>query len=523
MKDRAATIRFFTEKLGMKTKEVEKQFQRSKSLSLYHPIVIKEDASMEDVSIIEAHQADYPEIQLRLEPRRLYRYGRLAAHVLGYLGEVTETELTENIFPGATSGSLVGQSGVERIYNQILTGQDGERQVLVDSRGRIKDMLEEKSAVIGKGIKLTLDLDIQTIADKALDDKVGAIVVMDPRNGEILAMASSPSYDPNAFSGGISEDAWNALINNPDHPMQNRAIQNSYSPGSLFKVVMANAGFEAGILNKDMRVTCKGSAVYYNRTVHCASKQGHGTLRLEDAIAKSCNIFFYELGKRLEIARIAKYARALGLGELSGIDLPGEKSGLVPSPEWKERTRGEKWYAGETISVSIGQGALSTTPLQILRAISAIATGGQFPTPHVLLRSEDRTDNADATSPLRTIPIQEEGARRIREGMWASVNDSGTSHNAAIPGLDICGKTGTAQVVSGQKKHQLQEDAEDHSWFAGFANKNNPEIAVVVFIEHGGKGGIAAAPIAREIFGAYFSKHRPKVMMHLTQALNTND
>jgi penicillin-binding protein 2 len=511
MKNQSATVRFLTEKLAVRPDDVEARFRRSKGVGLYHPIVIKEDASMQDISVVEAHRRDYPEIQLGPEPRRLYHYGKLAAHLLGYVGEISEEELAASTFPGATSSSMVGRSGVERTYNQVLTGRDGVRQVLVDSRGREVGLLNETDSVIGGEVQLTLDLDLQSVAEKALENKVGAIVAMDPRNGEILAMASSPSFDPNAFSTRISGSDWNQLVNHPDHPMQNRAIQNGYSPGSIFKLIMADAGLEEGLLDDDPSVVCRGSAVYYGRTFHCADKKGHGSLHLEQAIAKSCNIFFYELGRRLGIAKIAYHAHALGLGARTGVDLPGERSGVMPSPEWKKQARRSKWYVGETISVSIGQGAVSTTPLQILRAVGAIATGGLLTTPHVLLHTESSSGN-ETKWPVRRVPIGEDNARRIREGMWASVNDYGTGHNAAIPGQDICGKTGTVQIISAEKKQQLQEDIEDHSWFAGFGNKDNPEIAVVVFIEHGGKGGIAAAPLARQVFGAYFDKHKPKMV-----------
>ena len=511
MENQAATIRFLTEKLGIKQEDIDAQFRRSKSIGLYHPIVLKKDVGMEDISVIEAHRRDYPEIQLGPEPRRLYHYGKVAAHLLGYLNEISEEELAANKFPGASSGSLVGRSGVERTYNHFLVGKDGARQVSVDSMGREADLIDETESVIGKEIQLTLDLDLQMIAERALENKVGAIVAMDPRNGEILVMASSPSFDPNSFATRISKSEWSALINDPDHPMQNRAIQNSYSPGSIFKLIMADAGLEEDLLDDNPAVTCRGSAVYYGRVFHCADKKGHGTLHLEQAIQKSCNIFFYELGKQLGIDRIYEHAHALGLGERTGIDLPEERSGLMPNSEWKMRARHAKWFAGETISVSIGQGATSTTPMQILRAVSAIATGGLLATPHVLLRMENDPGN-QSKWPVRQVPIGEENARRIREGMWQSVNNWGTGHNAAIPGQDICGKTGTVQVVSNENKQLMQGDSEDHAWFAGFGNRDNPEIAVVVFLEHGGKGGIAAAPLARQIFGAYFDKRKPTLI-----------
>jgi penicillin-binding protein 2 len=505
VKDKDATARFLAEKLGVPPEEFEAKLRRSKSSGLYHPILIKEDAGMEDISVIEAHRRDHPEIQLGPQPRRLYHYGKLAAHILGYVGEISEQDLEGDVFPGSKVGSLVGQAGIERAYNALLVGKDGERHVQVDSVGREVGLMDETESIIGGELQLTIDLDLQAVAEKELEGKVGAIVAMDPRNGEILVMASSPSFDPNAFSPRISAGEWNDLVKDPDRPMQNRAIQNSYSPGSIFKLIMAEAGLEEGLLDDDPAVVCHGSATYYGRVFHCADKKGHGALHLEQAIARSCNIFFYELGRRLGISKISEHARALGLGERTGVDLPGERSGIMPSPEWKMKTSRTKWYVGETISVAIGQGAVSTTPLQIVRAVGAIATGGLVVTPHLLKRAEA---GGNANWPERRISIGEEKSRRIREGMWQSVNNNGTGHNAAIPGLDICGKTGTVQVVGNENKKLMREDAEDHSWFTGFASRDNPEIAVTVFIEHGGKGGIAAAPSAKLIFGAYFDKRK---------------
>ncbi len=509
MKDLAVTTRFLAAKLNISSEDLESRLDRSRATGRYRPIVIKEDVSMEDISQIEAYRGDHPEIQLGREPRRLYHYGSLAAHLLGYLGEISEDELKSGKFPGAKSGSQVGRSGVERIYNRFLVGKDGERQVLVDSRGREIGLISEVDAVIGGEVQLTLDFDVQAAAEKALDDRVGSIIAMNPGTGEILAMANSPSFDPNAFSTRISEHDWNELINDPESPMQNRAIQSSYSPGSVFKPIMAMAGLAEGVIDEEFSVRCRGSVDYYGRTYHCLATNGHGRLKLEQAIARSCNIFFYEVGKRLGISSIAEHAQALGLGARTGVDLTGERGGVMPSPEWKRETRGERWYAGETISVSIGQGAVSTTPLQILRAMSVIATAGKLVTPHVLLRAEG-DDDSDKRWPIGRVQVDEEHFARIRDGMWRSVNDYGTGHNAAIRGFDICGKTGTAQVIGSETERQLtegQEEIRDHGWFVGFGRKENPEIAVVVFVEHGGRGGTAAAPLARKIFKTYFDKY----------------
>ena len=510
-----ATAAFVTARLGVGAEDFSAILSHNKALPLYHPIVIKEDVGIDDISVVEAHKQEHPELQVDREPRRLYRYGAVGAHVLGYVSEVSGDELAKGTFPGARVGSLVGKFGVERTYNDRLTGDDGSRVVLVDSLGREVGLLEEVDSVIGDNLQLTVDLELQTAAENLLEGKVGAIVAMDPRNGEILALASAPSFDPNNFSTRISPETWNQLVNDPNRPLQNRAIQNAYPPGSIFKVVMAEAGLDEGLVDEHTRVFCRGSAFFYNREFHCAAKQGHGYVGVEDAIARSCNIFFYELGRRLGISRIAEHAQVLGLGGKTGIDLPGERSGVMPSPEWKQRTRGVKWYVGETISVSIGQGAVTTTPIQILRAIGCIASGGRLTTPHVLMRAEGVKDESLSRTE-QSVVIEPETANMIRAGMWQSVNNSGTGHSAAIPGLDICGKTGTVQVIGAEREKELDANLpalEDHSWFAGFASRDNPEIAVVAFVEHGGKGGIAAAPLAREIFRTYFARKQSPVLI----------
>ncbi len=521
IKDMDATAAFLTTRLGIQSEDFGELMRRSESSGLYRPVVIKEDVGIDDISVVEAHKREYPELVLGPEPRRLYRYGTLASHVLGYVGEVSEDELSKGVFPGARIADLVGKFGVERTYNQLLTGDDGSRIVLVDSVGREMGTLDEVDSVIGGELRLTLDLELQAVAEDMLVDKVGAIVAMDPRDGEILAMASAPSFDPNSLSTRISLRDWNRLLNDPRKPLQNRAIQNAYPPGSTFKLIMAEAALDEGFVDEMTRVTCTGVALYYNRPFRCAVRRGHGTVYLETAIARSCNIFFYELGRRMGISLIAQHAQALGFGERSGIDLPGERSGIMPSPEWKQRMRGTKWFGGETISVAIGQGAVTSTPLQLLRAVGCLATGGGLTTPHVFLRAES-LPGASPPWPRHQVAIEETSMQRIREGMWRSVNAWGTGHAAAVPGLDICGKTGTVQVIGSERRKDLDGDPgifEDHSWFVGFANRDRPEIAVVVFIEHGGKGGVSAAPIAREIFGTYFAGKKSPTL--ITEAVRT--
>ncbi|MGD0308892.1 MAG: penicillin-binding protein 2 [Acidobacteriota bacterium] len=507
MKDPAGTADFINQKLGISTEDLAVLLHRGKRAGPFHPIAIKDDVGIEEVSVVEAHKREHPEIQLEPVPRRLYRFGSLAAHVLGYVSSVTEDDLADEVFPGIQSGDVVGRTGVERTYNQCLMGQNGARQVLVDSIGRELGQLDEKAAVIGGDLQLTLDYDLQKQAESLLDDNVGAIVAMDPRNGEILAMADAPSFNPNSFASHISAKDYNELANDPNRPFQNRAIQNTYPPGSIFKLVMAETGLDEGFVDDSTHVVCRGSAVFFDNVFHCWSETGHGYVDLEAAITHSCNIFFYTLGARMGIEPIAKHAEALGFGAATGIDLPGEHVGIMPSPEWKMKTRGEKWFGGETISVAIGQGPIRATPLQVLRAVCAIATDGKLVTPHLLMRAE-RGPVPDPW-PVQQLPIKPESARRIRAGMWGSVNNNGTGHSAALPGLDICGKTGTVQVVSSEHRKEIKTDLSDiqnHAWFCGFANRDDPEIAVVIFLEHGGGGGAAAAPMAQQMFRTYFAK-----------------
>jgi penicillin-binding protein 2 len=499
MKDLASTSAFVTEKLGIPADDLAAQLRRNRRAGAYQPIVIKQDVGIEDVSIVEANKRDHPEIQLGPEPRRLYRFGNLAAHVLGYVGEISEAELSSNAFPGVQGGELVGKAGVERIYNECLMGLNGAREVLVDSVGRELGMLEEKDATIGGDLQLTIDFDLQSQAEGLLAGNVGAIVMMDPRNGEILAMAAAPSFNPNNFTPRISARDWNALMNDPDHPLQNRAVQNPYPPGSIFKLVVAEAGLEEGFIEDGTHVICQGAAIFYDTIRHCWNENGHGYMDLEGAIKNSCNIFFYTVGQRMGIEKISKHAKALGFGGRTGVDLPNELLGVVPP--------GPRWFPGETISVAIGQGPISATPLQVIRAVCAIATDGKLVTPHLVLKAE--RGPAPGPWPEQQLAIKPENARKIRAGMWDSVNSGGTGHGAAIPGLDICGKTGTVQVISAERKKEIKKDLQDfetHAWFAGFASRDNPEVAVVVFLEHGGGGGAAAAPMAKEMFRAYYAK-----------------
>lgn len=466
----------------------------------YLPIVLSEDLSPEEVDYVEARRYELPDVSVEFRPRRRYENGALAAHALGYVGLITRDQLASEEFPGRRPDDIVGQTGLERRYDDKLQGQEGSRIVIVDKDDREIDRLGEKPAVPGEDLVTTLDLDLQRAAEQALGDSVGVAVAIRPRTGEVLALASLPSVDPTLFADGISPADFNALVADPRKPFRNRAIQDRYSPGSVFKVFMTAAGLGEHVIGTQESIFCPGYAILHNSRFACWKEGGHGHISLHEALMHSCNVYFYEVGDRLGIDRIAEYATRMGLGRKTGIDLPGENSGLIPTPEWKEQTIGERWYPGETISVSIGQGAVSLTPLQLTWSMGGLAIGGHLVTPHLV-------DPANGGEPLtpESYEITAEALEIIRSALWDVVNGDGTGTSARVAGFDVAGKTGTAQVVSSQA-YGTRQEFEDHAWFVGFAPASAPEIAVGVFVENGGHGGSAAGPVAQAVFQAYFDK-----------------
>ncbi|MBI4481919.1 MAG: penicillin-binding protein 2 [Acidobacteria bacterium] len=507
MKDQQETVRFLQVELGLERRQIESQLKKFETTPPFQPIVMKEDLSLAEIAVVESRQLEHPELRILQEPRRHYPYGELAAHPLGYVGEATQEQLKTKEFSQTRSGDLVGKYGVERTYNAVLTGKDGQEQVMVTSAGRVIQALDRRDPVIGREVRLTLDLDLQKAAEEMMAGKRGAVVVLDPNNGDVLVLLSKPSFNPNDFARRISRQLWQELINNPDHPFQNRGLSSNFPPGSVFKVFMTYAGLEEQTVDEKSYVRCSGGIPMYGRFFHCWKKGGHGFVTLPNAIINSCNVFFYTLGYKLGIERIAHYAKASGLGVPTGIDLHGEASGVVPSPEWKMATFGDKWYAGETISVSIGQGAVSTTPLQLARAFGGLVTG-RLSRPHVLMEDPVNDFRKAGRRETPAIPIQEKNMEILKNGL-AGVVTSGTGRQAAVPGVEVGGKTGTAQVIGRENLAKVKNgtfDPEDNAWFVGFAPKQAPEIVVVVFVEHGGHGGSAAAPVAGRILKEYFDK-----------------
>src|SRR5579863_3965997 len=509
-RDLAGDADLIAQGLHLDPNEVRARIRHFSSMPQYQPIFLKEDITPDELQFIEAHRNELPELDTIMAHRRLYPRNGFMAHLVGYVGEVTEDMLNQPQFELYNPGDVVGISGVERQYNTMLMGTNGSRQALVDSHGREIGRLGETEAIPGKQLRLTVDIDLQIAAEEQLQGKNGAIVAMDPRTGEILAMASGPTFDPNDFAVRVSRDEWNKLVNDPDKPLLNKAIQAQLAPGSTFKIVMATAGLQAGIA-QDMHVICNGGAEFYGRYFGCWVKGGHGPVDLEKAIYQSCDVFFYTLAEKLGIDRIAKYATELGLGQKTGIDLPNEVAGVMPSEEWKIRNFKQKWFAGETISVGIGQGAVAITPVQLLRAVSAISMGGKMVVPHVINPTDMPPGYVEAShiTEVKSVPIDPNGWTFITDAMSRVLLPEGTAPSAHIPGIDIAGKTGSAQIVSlaTRAKYKNSEDFAQNGWFVGFTPRRNPDIVVCVLFE-GGEHGRLAARLATQVLKAYVDKQR---------------
>jgi len=492
----ASSLAFLARTLERPEEELGRVLAAAASQASYVPVVMAEDLTLDSVARMEAAALEHPEFEIEVRQRRFYRHGTQTAHVVGYLGEASESALERR--PGLHAGDLVGVKGVERTYDSILRGTDGRRVVVVDSRGKfVHEELREPSRP-GGNLELTLDLELQQEAERFFADRVGSAVALDPANGEILAMVSAPSFNPNAFARRIDSTEWRAIVDAPHQPLQNRAMQNSYPPGSVFKIVTAIAGLESGVAHPGDAVVCGGSTRVFNHRFRCWKKGGHGRVDLKRAIAESCDVFFYHLGARLSIDPIATWSRRLGLGTVSGIDLLGEKSGLVPDREWSLRQRGTMWFPGETVSVAIGQGPLLVTPLQVAVMMAAVANGGHVVRPH-LARGMTPPGTREAGISQPTLDF-------IREALAAVVNEGGTGGRARMQSIRVAGKTGTAQVIN-QETHvdsaSLEYERRDHAWFASFAPVENPRLVVVVFVEHGGHGSDAAAPLAKLLYERY--------------------
>ncbi|MGE3513252.1 MAG: penicillin-binding protein 2 [Vicinamibacterales bacterium] len=514
-RDLDRTIRLLSELLGLEESRIREIVDRHKREPSYRPIPIVQDASLAQVAAVTARRLDseLPDVVVEPVPTRRYP-ATMAAHLFGYVGEVNDAQLADG--EGLKSGDVVGQAGIEKIYNTVLMGQDGARRVVVNSVGREIRTLEQEEPTEGKRVQLTIDGDVQKSVEDAFKATPfnGAAVVLDPRNGEVLAFASLPAYDPNAFASGIDRSTWAALNSDQLRPLNDRAIQGRYSPGSTFKMAVGLAGLEEGTISPETTVYCPGSANFYGRNFKCWKRGGHGSVNLARAIEQSCDVYFYTVGNQLGVDKIHKWSTALGLGVKSGIDLPNEVQGLIPSTAWKREKLREKWYAGETISVAIGQGQVSVTPISLAVYAATLANGRFRVTPHLLKAVDDGNGwtPVPTPEPEPVVDISPEKMQAIRDGMWRVVNAGGTGGRARIEGKDVAGKTGTAQVISNAGRMAARtttRNLRDHGWFVFFAPANAPTIAGVVFAEHGIHGGNAVR-IARHVLDTYFAKQDGK-------------
>ena len=471
---------------------VARYMRRSK----YEPIIIKQNLSLAELAFVDSHRdaGTFPEMEVIQVPSRVYPADGVLAHALGYTGEISESELDNPDYAKYNQGQIIGKTGLEKQYNDILVGVDGERRAVVDNMGREHEMLSELKATPGKNLQTTIDLDLQAVAELGMQGKRGAVVALNPNNGDILAMVSRPSFDPNKFAVRIKSADWKELTSDPDNPLLARATQAQLAPGSTFKPIMALAALETGNITPATTYNCPGGATFYGHFYHC--DQHHGTLDLHRAITQSCDTYFYNVGVKMGIDDISYYGQMVGYGAKTGVDLPNEASGTMGSQEWKLRTQREKWYGGDTVSISIGQGYLTVTPLQMARAIGGLAIGGVWHTPHFLLNFKDDKPKEWTLNP--------DNVQTVVSGMFGVVNEGGTGGGAKIPGVNVCGKTGTAQTASADylKAHK---DIKDNSWFVAFAPCEKPEIVVSVLWE-GGEWGKNSAPVARDVIKSYLDK-----------------
>ncbi len=526
-------FRALSQLLGEDASGLREQVGEARGRARFQPVRLAGDLSYDRLASVESHLYALPGVMTDVRPRRDYVGKDLAAHVLGYLGEIQRSQLESRDYVGYRSGDVVGQAGIESVEQSQLRGRDGGRNVVVDVRGRVVDVLDEEDPVAGGSVTLTLDLDLQRAAEQGFEpdgvggpSKMGALVAMDVDTGDVLALVSKPSFDPNDFAGGVSGAIWKQLNTDEWRPLQNRAISGQYPPGSTYKALVAAAALQERVITPHTVVFCPGHFTLGRRTYGCWKKEGHGSVSLRDALVQSCDVFFYQAGLKLGVDRLAFFARGFNLGRRTGIPLASEQPGLIPTAAWKERRFREPWGAGETVSASIGQGFNLTTPLQLAVAFAAIANDGRVVRPRLVLRTQDPDGSvieAPTAEAVSTVPVSPENLAIVRDALRAVVEEPrGTGGRARVPGMQVAGKTGTAQVVHLKHTQDLAEDAvpikyRDHAWFVAYAPADAPRIVVAVLNEHGGHGGSAAAPIAQRVLARWAEKHLPAAQVAETK------
>lgn len=514
IRDIGPIVHLLSRALSMDPEKLWARLDGSKNLPAAHPIKIKTNISRAELAAIETRRLELPGVMVDMVIRRNYPYQNLAAHLIGYLGEISQDELEKEEYSNHKIGYMIGKYGIERKFELELMGEPGGRQIEVNALGRKVRVMGYVEPNPGNNLFLTLDLELQKAAEEAMAGKRGALVAMDPQNGNILAMVSKPDFNPNFFARGVSPEYWQYLITNPDHPLQNRATQGQYPPGSIYKIITAIAALEEGLITPQTSFHCSGTFPFGNREYLCWRKEGHGTISLRRAIVESCDVYFYNLGLKLGVDRLAKYALGLGLGKTTGFPLGNEKPGLIPTSSWKMKRWRIPWQPGENLSIAIGQGYNLVTPLQIACTFSAIANGGRYYRPRILkFVQAPHGEILQEFYPHeeKILNISPETIRLIKEALWGVVNSpGGTGGRARVEGFDVAGKTGTAQVLQRRegRGEYLGTEFKDHAWFVCFAPLYNPQITVVVLVEHGGHGGATAAPIARQVVAAYYEQKK---------------
>ena len=495
--------------LNLNRKEIEDKWSKGQGRAKYYPLVVASSISRDQMEFLEENRLSLPGVNIEMKPVRAYGNGELGAHLLGYLGEISEDELSSERYRDYNAGDYTGKSGIEKSWESFLHGTDGGRQIEVDARGRFLRTVEDSGSSVGNTVMLTIDLEMQKVVEQALGDRAGAAVAMDVNTGEILAFASSPEFDPALFTGRMPPEKWKEYLEDQRHPLENKALKGMYPPGSTFKIITALAGLEEGLIDQHTGVDCPGYYKFGNSTFKCWDKKGHGHVELKKALRESCDVYFYKLAERLGVDRIAAYAKRFGLGAPLGIGLDNEKGGVIPTQEWKMKRFGKKWFQGETLSVGIGQGYVLTTPVQLASMIATVANEGTVYQPHLVKRivdSEGRSLKEFPPVVTRRTGIKPESYRLVKEGLFAVVNEPhGTGGMARLSEIKVAGKTGSSQVVKlRDSKGEVPYQFRDHALFVAFAPYENPEVAVAVIVEHGEHGGSAAAPIAGRVLRAYF-------------------
>ncbi len=529
-KDLESLFKKLSQLLDIPETSLKIRFIKGKSLPKYMPVVLKRDINWEQLSKVEVRLHKLPGVYIEAAPGRKYPEGKLAAHLIGHLGQITEQDLVKDRYPGAVAGDLVGKYGVEAKYDKILRGVYGSRKIEVDAIGGLNRVVDQKPPKPGADIYLSIDMDIQRAAEEALEGKVGAAVAIDPRTGQLLALVSSPAFEPEAFVRGLEPDEWKALQDPVLRPLFNRAVQGRYAPGSTFKIVTAMAALGEHVIGAHTTFKCTSTFKLGRRVFRCWDWRGHGTTDLYKALVESCDVYFYNVGLKLGIRKLADYSFKCGLGKKTGVDLAHESAGLIPTPEWKVKRFHQKWQGGETLTIAIGQGYTLVTPIQMARLISSVANGGTIYRPQFIDQIVDcsgRVSKSFQKEAQGRLPATSYQLALIKKALLGVVQDKkGTGGRCRIKGLEVAGKTGTAQVIKQAKRRMDEKMAwkyRDHAWFIAYAPAKNPQIAVAVLVEHGGHGGSAAAPIARQIILRWHQIENPRPTLSPARSASLGD